>query len=113
VEAADWLSGDHRLDGVLAAAGPHVDSSAFTPSASFQLVDLAPTVLAAVGAPASVRHSGRPLAALVGEAAARTAATEAAPADREPISPAAPVTGLDDSEAQEVEEHLRGLGYLE
>ena len=24
VEAADWISGDHRMDGVLAAAGPHV-----------------------------------------------------------------------------------------
>jgi predicted AlkP superfamily phosphohydrolase/phosphomutase len=105
VERADWLSGDHRVDGVLAAAGGQTDPAGFPDTA--RLVDLAPTILAAVGAPASVRHSGAVLPALVGGELA-VAATAAEP----PHSPDAQ-EGLDDTEAEEVEEHLRGLGYLE
>jgi predicted AlkP superfamily phosphohydrolase/phosphomutase len=108
VQPADWLSGDHRLEGVLAAAGGTVDPSAFD-GRSFDLVDLAPTMLAAVGAPASVRHSGSVLDPLVGKPATPTVipgmTPEASQAD----------TGFDmaEEEAEEVEEHLRGLGYLE
>jgi len=115
VEPADWLSGDHRIDGVLAAAGPGVDPGAFGGS-SFNLVDLAPTILAAAGATPSVRHSGRVLEELVGSEIAAAAvgapmgsgAASPGPADREMATP-----GLDGAEADEVEEHLRGLGYLE
>jgi predicted AlkP superfamily phosphohydrolase/phosphomutase len=105
VEPADWLSGDHRLDGVLAAAGGQADPASFPDTA--RLVDLAPTILAAVGASASVRHSGTVLPALVGGELA-VPANEA-----EPESPPDLQEGLDDNEAEEVEEHLRGLGYLE
>jgi predicted AlkP superfamily phosphohydrolase/phosphomutase len=105
VEAADWLSGDHRVDGVLACAGGTVDPSTFPDAA--RLVDLAPTILAAVGAPASVRHSGSVLRAVVGEELA-VAASEA-----ESEHPPDASEGLDEAEAEEVEEHLRGLGYLE
>jgi len=106
VEAADWLSGDHRIDGVLAAAGPAVRGEAFPEVA--RLIDLAPTVLAAAGASASVRHGGSVLQPLVGERAAASAA------DLAPDEIAAGVDlGLNESEAEEVEEHLRGLGYLE
>jgi predicted AlkP superfamily phosphohydrolase/phosphomutase len=104
VEPADWLSGDHRLDGVLVAAGPRVDRSSFPDSA--RLVDLAPTLLAAVGAPASVRHTGQVLRPVVGEELAVAAGAE-------PVEVAGDTLGLDDTEAEEVEEHLRGLGYLE
>ncbi len=104
VEPADWMSGDHRVEGVLAAAGPEVDAARFPEVA--HLVDLAPTILAAVGAPASVSHAGSVLSALVGRDAAL--ATTAEPA--EDVRAGA---GLDDVEAEEVEEHLRGLGYLE
>jgi predicted AlkP superfamily phosphohydrolase/phosphomutase len=107
VERADWLSGDHRVDGVFAAAGPTVDVSAF-PEA-FHLVDLAPTLLAAVDAMASVRHSGSVLGAVVGHDRAHAAAegpAAAGPGD-------GPDDGLSDTEADEVEDHLRGLGYLE
>jgi predicted AlkP superfamily phosphohydrolase/phosphomutase len=106
VEPADWLSGDHRVEGVLAAAGRDVGRERFPAFAS--LVDLAPTILAAVGAPASVRHSGSVLPALVGG--------ELSVAERsEPEEPTerGSGAGLDDTEAEEVEEHLRGLGYLE
>jgi len=105
VEPADWLSGDHRIEGVLAAAGPAVDPAAVPESA--RLVDLAPTILAAVGAPSAVRHSGSALPFLVGVEAAVAAGTAASDA------PPNEDLGLNDAEADEVEEHLRGLGYLE
>ncbi len=76
VEPADWLSGDHRMDGVLAAAGPRVDRGNVPELA--RLVDLAPTILAAAGAPASVRHSGTPLPFVVGPEVAAAAGVTAA-----------------------------------
>jgi predicted AlkP superfamily phosphohydrolase/phosphomutase len=106
VEPADWLSGDHRMDGVLAAAGPTVDRQAFPETA--RLVDLAPTILAAVRAPASVQHAGTVLRPLVGEEAAVAAGGTSADVD---IADGG--LGLDEMEADEVEEHLRGLGYIE
>ncbi|HEY1332525.1 MAG TPA: alkaline phosphatase family protein [Actinomycetota bacterium] len=109
VERADWVSGDHRMDGVLVAAGPAVDTDGFPDTA--RLVDLAPTILAAAGVPASGRHTGTVLRAVVGEAAAATAAAVPGlgPASGAEDSP----VGFDASEAEEVEEHLRGLGYIE
>jgi predicted AlkP superfamily phosphohydrolase/phosphomutase len=114
VTAADWLSGDHRIEGVLAAAGPDVDPSAFA-GASFRLVDLAPTILAAMGVEASVLHSGSVLAPVVSTLVARDAADRklrlgvGIGEDADGGRPA----NLDESEAEEIEEHLRGLGYLE
>jgi predicted AlkP superfamily phosphohydrolase/phosphomutase len=109
VEKADWLAGDHRIEGVLVAAGPAVQGGAAFPEAA-RLVDLAPTVLAAVGAPPSVRHSGAVLAELVGRDVAMAAGADASDGDATPESLAG---GLDEMEADEVEEHLRGLGYIE
>jgi predicted AlkP superfamily phosphohydrolase/phosphomutase len=106
VEDADWLSGDHRMEGVIAAAGPRVRSDAFRDPAL--LVDMAPTILAALGVPASVKHDGQVLSDVVGDEASVAAAGV-----REPEESAGGETGLAEDEAQEVEEHLRGLGYLE
>jgi predicted AlkP superfamily phosphohydrolase/phosphomutase len=106
VEAADWVSGDHRMDGVIVAAGPSVDPDAFAEPPS--LVDVAPTVLAALDVPASVAHTGRPLTRLVGrEPVVRQGEESIAGGD----GPDAEVVGA--QEAEEMEEHLRGLGYLE
>ncbi len=108
VEDADWLSGDHRMDGVIAAAGPDVRANAFAEPAL--LVDVAPTVLAALGVSASTKHDGQALSSVVGaetEVGARAALAEAAEVG------SADAEGLDAGEALEVEEHLRGLGYLE
>jgi predicted AlkP superfamily phosphohydrolase/phosphomutase len=105
VEEADWLSGDHRVDGVLAAAGGQVDPSSLPEVA--RLVDLGPTILSAAGAPASVRHSGRVISAIVGSD------VPLASTGAEPERSVDPREALDDTEAEEVEEHLRGLGYLE
>ncbi|HCO02523.1 MAG TPA: hypothetical protein DIT48_04005, partial [Actinobacteria bacterium] len=65
-------------------------------------------ILAAVGAPTSVRHSGTVLQALVGQGAAVTAGVAAGEA-----IPGMGDLALNEDEAEEVEEHLRGLGYLE
>ena len=58
LEDADWISGDHRLEGVIVAAGPNVKPFEQPP----MLVDMAPTILAALDAPASIEHTGRVLA---------------------------------------------------
>ncbi|HWC32515.1 MAG TPA: alkaline phosphatase family protein [Actinomycetota bacterium] len=106
IEDADWLSGDHRIEGVIAAAGPKVRPDAFREPPL--LVDMAPTILAALGVPASVKHDGQVVGTVVGDEASVDAA-KAGVVDESPEADA----GLDADEAQEVEEHLRGLGYLE
>jgi predicted AlkP superfamily phosphohydrolase/phosphomutase len=105
VEPADWSSGDHRIEGVLAAAGPSVDAAALPDAV--HLIDLAPTILAAAEAPASIRATGRVLHELVGHGAVELA--EGAAAGLEESGAA----GLEESEVVEIEDHLRGLGYLE
>jgi predicted AlkP superfamily phosphohydrolase/phosphomutase len=106
IEDADWLSGDHRMEGVIAAAGPRVRPDAFAEQAL--LVDVAPTVLAALGVPASVKHDGQVLSSVVGDEASVGAAAAVSPEQEGDAD-----SGLDAEEALEVEEHLRGLGYLE
>jgi len=50
LEDADWISGDRRPEGVIVAAGPGVKPFEQPP----MLIDLAPTILAALQAPASI-----------------------------------------------------------
>ena len=103
-EDADWVSGDHRMDGVIVAAGPGVQPFATTP----MLIDMAPTILAALDAPAGIKHTGSVLTSVVGsEASVKSEAVAGTVeiADEEPT--------VTDTEADEMEEHLRGLGYLE
>lgn len=108
VGPAEWLSGDHRIEGVLAAAGGAVDPTNF--QAQARLVDLAPTILAAAGASPATAFAGTALPALAGAEAARGAA--AGRLEGAGVAQGAGL-GFSDSEAEEVEEHLRGLGYLE
>jgi predicted AlkP superfamily phosphohydrolase/phosphomutase len=103
IEDADWVSGDHRIEGVIVAAGPRVTPFGQTP----KLIDLAPTILAALVAPSAVKHTGRILHEIVGADATvgSRESTGQVSAVREPT--------VSDTEAGEMEEHLRGLGYLE
>ena len=104
IEDADWVSGDHRPQGVIVAVGPKVTPFEEPPL----LIDLAPTILAALDAPGSIEHTGRVLHEVVGsEASVKASETPAAgaPVEEEPT--------VTDTEADEMEEHLRGLGYLE
>jgi predicted AlkP superfamily phosphohydrolase/phosphomutase len=106
VEAADWLSGDHRLEGVVVASGPEVKKGPLNEPA--ELIDLGPTAMAALGVPSAVARDGKVLPALVGpDAHLETAA------DPEPQAGIVADSGLESHEEDEIEEHLRGLGYVE
>ncbi len=106
VEDADWLSGDHRLEGILVATGPEVRPGPL--EEKVELIDLGPTALAALGVPSAVPRDGHPIASLVGEGARLEVRSQGA-------APGATVgaEGLSESEEDEIEDHLRGLGYVE
>jgi predicted AlkP superfamily phosphohydrolase/phosphomutase len=106
VEAADWLSGDHRLEGVVVANGPEVEPGPLTEAV--ELIDLGPTALAALGVPSAVPRDGKVLPSLAGADARLEVA--AASVDS---SQGASESGLESHEEKEIEEHLRGLGYVE
>jgi hypothetical protein len=106
VEAADWLSGDHRLEGVVVATGPEVVAGPI--KETVRLIDLGTTAMAALGVPSAVPRDGVPIGSLVG-AGARLEVNAAAAT----VSEEGDETGLTSDEAGELEEHLRGLGYVE
>jgi predicted AlkP superfamily phosphohydrolase/phosphomutase len=106
VEDADWLSGDHRLEGVLVATGPEVSPGPLAQPA--RLIDLGPTSLAALGVPSAVPRDGSVLSSLVGSGVELTTASgESVQRD------AGGDSGLTSVEEGEIEDHLRGLGYVE
>lgn len=107
VEKADWLSGDHRIEGVIVATGPEVTPGPLTEEA--RLIDLGPTALAALGVPSAIPRDGRVLQTLVGPGVDLTVDEGAVAA----AGGAADDTGLTSDEEGEIEDHLRGLGYVE
>jgi hypothetical protein len=117
IEDADWVSGDHRIEGTIVAVGPRVKPFEQPPA----LIDLAPTILAALDAPAAVKPTGRILHEVVGSGAVLTereveeepAAAAAIPGMAIPGMGGGEESNVSDTEADEMEEHLRGLGYLE
>ena len=73
---------------------------------------MAPSILAALGAPASIEHTGRVLHDVVGDA--KVSQAEAKPALQVPgMTSGDDASSVSDTEADEMEEYLRGLGYLE
>ena len=107
VEEADWLSGDHRLEGVIVATGPEVRSGPLQETA--KLIDLAPTSLAALGVPSAIERDGKVLPSLVGEGVELDLGAAAAGGKADAVDE----TGLTSDEEGEIEDHLRGLGYVE
>jgi predicted AlkP superfamily phosphohydrolase/phosphomutase len=105
VEEADWLSGDHRVEGVVVASGPEVTPGPLREEA--RLIDLAPTAMAALGVPSAVPRDGRVLSSLAGEGA-RLDVSDRGGGGRRPDD-----DGLTTGEESEIEDHLRGLGYVE
>ena len=105
IEPADWLSGDHRLEGVVVATGPEVTPGPLEENA--RLIDLGPTLLAALGVESAVPRDGRVLEALAGSESRLAVKARAAAADSRDDA------GLSRGEEDEIEEHLRGLGYVE
>ena len=106
VEDADWLSGDHRLEGVIVATGPEVTPGQL--QEEVRLIDLGPTSLAALGVPSGVPRDGRVISTLVGDAELEVLES----ADGGPGQPQ-DESGLTSDEEGEIEDHLRGLGYVE
>jgi hypothetical protein len=95
---------------VIVAVGPAVRTFEQPPL----LVDLAPTILAALDAPAQVEHTGRALHEFVGSEAKVAKAEASAPSVQIPgMLTGEETSSVTDTEADEMEEHLRGLGYLE
>ena len=109
IEDADWVSGDHRIEGTIVAVGPNVTPFDDPPA----LIDMAPTIVAALDAPTAVKPTGRVLTEVLGTGA-RMTEREVAPA-----IPGLSIPGMggdsavNETEADEMEEHLRGLGYIE
>ena len=85
VEPADWLSGDHRPEGVYVAAGRDVTSGA---GEEISLADFAGWITGTLGVDAGTAHE-----------------------EEEAVQQA--VGAFSEDEEREVEERLRGLGYLE
>lgn len=91
---------NHKLDGIVAAWGDGVDAGADLSDA--HLFDVAPTILAALGAPASDRMDGStlPVVDAEGSKAYRTSTDADASAD-------------DDTPEDAVESRLSDLGYMD
>jgi predicted AlkP superfamily phosphohydrolase/phosphomutase len=113
IEDADWVSGDHRMEGVIVAVGPNVKPFEQTPS----LIDMAPTLVAALDAPTAVNPTGRVLTEIVGGEGTLTEREATEPSSTASAIPGIPgmgnEAGVTDTEADEMEDHLRGLGYIE
>jgi len=92
-----WQSHNHKRYGVVAAAGDGVDASADVGDA--RLFDVAPTVLATLGVPASERMDGRPLPFV-----------DAVGTERYPDFEGGPDAETAD---RDVEQRLSDMGYLE
>jgi hypothetical protein len=97
------VSGDHRLEGTIVAVGPNVKPFESQPA----LIDMAPTLVAALDAPTAAKPKGRILHEIVGSEKALTARESTVQI------PGMGESAVSDTEADEMEEHLRGLGYIE
>lgn len=102
------LSGQHDLDGILLAQGPHVRTGERIEGA--RIIDLAPTILAAMGEPVPAHMDGRVLDQLF----------DTPPAvhidEENPTTPSPPApgdAGYSEDEEEEIASRLRGLGYIE
>jgi predicted AlkP superfamily phosphohydrolase/phosphomutase len=84
VEEADWLSGDHRPEGIYVLAGPSAEPGE---GPEISLTDYAARIAAGIGLEPDPGWGGR--------------------------EEAQPVSVLSDEEERQIEERLRGLGYLE
>lgn len=100
------LSGYHRMEGILVAAGPDVKPGFVTEDAS--ILDIAPTILYAMGLPVPSDMDGNVL--LEAFRADFTANNPVVFDDSQATQTHAPVTYTQDEEEQ-IRRRLKGMGY--
>jgi predicted AlkP superfamily phosphohydrolase/phosphomutase len=100
--------GSHRHEGVFVVAGP---SAASAPRTLAEIQDVAPTVMYLLGEPLPSAFEGRLLEETLDPGLLDARPPEFADAPLEPAG--VQEASYSESEAGEVEERLRGLGYLE
>jgi len=104
----DKVYGNHAEYGILMACGPGVRGGIELDGA--RIVDVAPTILYALGLPIPQRMDGRPLAEIFDSTFER--AHEGSDSVAEAALPTAGDTVFSEDEEQEVLDRLRSLGYL-
>jgi predicted AlkP superfamily phosphohydrolase/phosphomutase len=103
------LSGVHRMDGIILAQGPHIRRNATLEGAG--IIDVAPTVMYALGMPIPSDMDGKPLTGLFEETYLRQA--EASYTDeRKHEDVASDQYGYSEEEEESVRLKLEALGYL-
>ena len=109
LDVLSHLSGVHRMDGILLAQGPHVRHNA--PIEHAGIIDVAPTVLYALGMPIPSDMDGKPLTALFEEEHIHeTAASYTDERTFEDV--ASDAYGYSEEEEESVRLKLEALGYL-
>ncbi len=103
------LSGVHRMDGIILAQGPNIRGNARIEGAG--IIDVAPTVLYALGMPIPSDMDGKPLAALFEDR--HTRQTIASYTDERRVEDvASDEYGYSEEEEESVRLKLEALGYL-
>ncbi len=97
-------TGCHRREGMFIAAGPGLRAGVERPAA--HITDVAPTVMYLLGLPVPSEMDGHPLADMLDD----PRPVEVVEADAPAVDPE---SGLTAEETAEIEDRLRGLGYLE
>ena len=103
-----FLQGRHRSTGIFVASGPGIREGERLEGA--RIVDVAPTVLYALGLPIPEDMDGHPLLEIFAEG--YRAANPVQYASPTLIDEDAPDQTYDDEDAAEMERRLRGLGYV-
>jgi predicted AlkP superfamily phosphohydrolase/phosphomutase len=109
LEVLSHLSGVHRMDGIILAQGPHVRHNACIDRAG--IIDVAPTVMYALGMPIPSDMDGKPLTDIFEET--YTNETVASFTDERKVEDVADDTyGYSEEEEESVRLKLEALGYL-
>lgn len=103
------LSGVHRLDGIILAQGPHIRKNALLQGAG--IIDVAPTIMYALGMPIPSDMDGKPLVGLFEESYTHQEAASYSD-ERKYEDVASDEYGYSEEEEVSVRLKLEALGYL-
>ena len=105
-----FLSGTHRLEGILTMRGPGIRQGVALDGAS--IADLAPTILHLMGLPVPVNMDGRVLEAALEETLMAARPVRFVEAEEPVEEPSLVGEVYSEADSAEVEARLAGLGYL-